>query len=102
MFLKYKDTTFDEDDSANKRTWGGTKLQFFDLYEIAAKHLKECFPDLYIGGPAIACREDWAKDFLNEMAKINVPIDFFSWHIYCNHPCHITGRADRIRKRREE
>lgn len=30
--------------------WQGTKEQFWDLFEIAAKHLKKTFPDLKIGG----------------------------------------------------
>ena len=73
-------------DRPNKRTWGGTREQFFDLYEITAKHLKKCFPHLKIGGPAVAFRVDWAKDFLTEMNSRNVPIDFFSWHLYSNSP----------------
>ena len=79
----WNEPDLDLDDSPNKRCWGGTKAQFFDLYEIAAKHLKGCFPHLKIGGPALAHREDWAEDFLYEMQKRNVPIDFFSWHIDC-------------------
>ena len=73
----------DLDYNNNKcRTWGGTREQFFDLYEIAAKHLKSKFPELMIGGPALAWNMDWARVFLTEMHKREVPIDFFSWHIY--------------------
>ena len=86
------------DDSTDKLTWGGTKAQFFDLYEITAKHLKKCFPDLKIGGPALAGDEEWAEDFLKEMKKREVPIDFFSWHIYCVEPAEMTDRAKRIKK----
>lgn len=78
----WNEPDLDPDDSTHKRTWGGTKAQFFDLYEIAAKHLKKCFPKLKIGGPAIAGRLDWAEDFLKEMQKRQVEIDFFSWHAY--------------------
>ena len=94
----WNEPDLDEDDSPNKRTWGGTKEQFFDLYEVTAKHLKNCFPELKIGGPALAWREDWGKDFIEEMKKRNVPIDFFSWHIYCTEPFHMTEKAARIRK----
>ncbi len=69
-----------------KTTWGGTQAQFYDLYETAAKHLKKCFPHLKVGGPALACMEDWAERFLAEMQKRNVPIDFFSYHIYGEEP----------------
>ena len=40
----WNEADLDTDDSTNKRTWGGTKAEFFRLYEIASKHLKACFP----------------------------------------------------------
>jgi len=94
----WNEPDLDPDDSPNKRTWGGTKLQFFDLYEITAKHLKKCFPNLKIGGPALAYNEEWAADFLNEMNKRGVAIDFFSWHIYCTEPQKMMEKAQRIKK----
>lgn len=93
----WNEPDLDEDDSTNKRTWGGTKAQFFNLYEIAAKHLKKCFPNLKIGGPALARRLDWADDFLNEMRKRNVEIDFFSWHKYFTEPQVMVDRANIIK-----
>ncbi len=93
----WNEADLDEDDSDNKRTWGGTKAEFFDLYEITAKHLKNCFPELKIGGPALAWREDWAEDFLREMSLRKTPIDFFSWHIYCAEPHILTDKGDRMR-----
>ncbi len=94
----WNEPDLDPDDSNNKRTWGGTKRQFFDLYEIAAKHLKSCFPELKIGGPAIAYNEEWAEEFLGEMNTRGVSLDFFSWHIYCTEPQAMIDKADRIRK----
>ncbi len=82
--------------SDNKRTWGGTPEQFFDLYEITAKHLKSCFPNLKIGGPAICGDFEWTERFLNEMKKRNVPIDFFSWHIYTTDPLQIAERSAQV------
>ena len=93
----WNEPDLDPDDSANKRTWGGTKAEFFDLFSITAKHLKEQFPDLKIGGPALAWNEEWAEDFLKEMQKRNVPLDFFSWHIYCTEPAHMVAKAERIK-----
>lgn len=98
----WNEPDLDDDDALNKRTWGGTKAQFFDLYEITAKHLKKCFPDLKIGGPALAYREDWANDFLHEMAKRNVPMDFFSWHIYSTLPSSIIAKGDRLHAMMED
>lgn len=94
----WNEPDLDPDDSPNKRTWGGTQKQFYDLYEVAAKHLKQCFPHLKIGGPALAGNVEWAADFLREMATRNVPIDFFSWHIYCTEPAKMMNRAERIKK----
>jgi hypothetical protein len=37
---------------------------------------------LKIGGPALARASEWASDFLAEMSRRKVPIDFFSWHKY--------------------
>ncbi len=86
----------DPDDSTNKRCWGGTKAQFFDFYEIAAKHLKKCFPHLKIGGPAICGRLTWADEFLGEMKKREVEIDFFSWHSYCEVPETMVKKSEAI------
>lgn len=94
----WNEPDLDPDNSMNKRTWGGTQSQFFDFYEIAAKHLKTCFPELKIGGPALAWNEKWASEFINEMKKRNVPIDFFSWHIYCTEPEQLTAKGERVRK----
>lgn len=94
----WNEPDLDGDDSPNKRCWGGTTAQFFDLYEITAKHLKKCFPDLKIGGPALANDEKWAGNFLKAMNERNVPLDFFSWHIYCTEPSQMTEMASRIRK----
>ena len=93
----WNEPDLDPDDSTNKRNWGGTKAQFFDFYEIAAKHLKGCFPHLKIGGPALATRLDWAEDFLREMKKRQVPMDFFSWHVYGSVPEKIMEKAQMVK-----
>ena len=93
----WNEPDLDTDDSPNKRCWGGTKAQFFDFYEIAAKHLKGCFPHLKIGGPALAFNTGWAEDFLRTMQERNVPIDFFSWHIYCTEPAPMMKKAAEIK-----
>ncbi len=90
----WNEADLDPEDSPNKRTWGGTKAQFFDMYAIAAKHLKAQFPHLKIGGPAMAYNLEWADEFLAEMRRRDVPIDFFSWHIYCTTPEKVIKRAE--------
>ncbi len=91
----WNEPDLDPDDSTHKRCWGGTKAQFFELYDIAAKHLKKCFPHLKIGGPALAGKLDWAEDFL---AQLNAPLDFFSWHIYAAAPEKIVERVRKVRE----
>ena len=82
----------------------GTKEQFFELYETAAKHLKKRFPNIKIGGYGsigfYAVDEPnhyfgsngknntakYAEDFLDRMKERNAPLDFFSWHLYIKPP----------------
>ena len=75
----WNEPDLDPDDSTHKRCWGGTEKEFFELYHVAATHLKACFPHLKIGGPALAGHADWAERFL---AQLKAPLDFFSWHVY--------------------
>lgn len=78
-------------------TWGGTEKQFLEFYATAAKHLKKCFPELKIGGPATTRCNDWIIRFFDYMSKHKVPVDFFSWHLYDTHP---EGMASLARKAR--
>lgn len=77
--------------------WGGTAEDFFDFFETAAKHLKTCFPSYKIGGPALAGTFAWGERFLREMQKRDVPLDFFSWHIYTSDPPALRSYAEEFR-----
>ena len=94
----WNEPDLDPDDSTNKRCWGGTKAQFFDLFAMAARHLKYCFPNLKIGGPASAGNEEWAREFLAEMSVRRIHLDFFSWHIYMDEPIKLYDKAVRMRE----
>ncbi len=87
----------DNDPPERKATWSGTAKEFYEFYAVVAPHLKNCFPNLNIGGPAIAHREQWADDFLKEMREKQVPIDFFSWHVYAKDPEWIFNRINHWR-----
>lgn len=56
--------------------------EYFKLYEITARAIKDVNKDYQVGGPATAgmiwfdCLDEYCK-------KHNVPIDFFSGHCYC-------------------
>ncbi|MBO4513087.1 MAG: hypothetical protein J5746_09985 [Victivallales bacterium] len=64
--------------------WGGTNEEFYKFYRVVAMHLKSCFPELKIGGPALACQiNEWLDNFFASItAEPRVPLDFFSWHRY--------------------
>ncbi len=81
------DMVADDADIVDKKTWGGTKAQFFDLFDITAKHLKARFPHLKIGGPAVTrATNPWCRDFLAFCRDHGTPLDFFSWHVYTSTP----------------
>ncbi len=71
--------------------WQGTEAQFIDLYEITAKHLKKCFPNLKIGGPAFCgpWRDDFKRNFLKTVKEKEIPLDFYSYHCYARNPINI-------------
>lgn len=63
--------------------WQGTDEEFFTFYETAAKYLKEKFPNLKIGGPALCFwGSGFAEKFLRYAKEHDVPLDFFSYHGY--------------------
>ena len=82
------------------RTWGGTIEEFHKFYAVVAKHLKERFPGLKIGGPSY-CRIQGVKtyfpQFFEYMRDNKVPIDFVSWHKYGAEPSVYLMEADLIR-----
>ena len=92
------------EDPMENQMWRGTKEQYYELYGVASKHLKKCFPHLKIGGYA-SCgfyvlsntfvkeansspRKEYFIEFfdgfLDYIKKNDCPLDFFSWHSYDN------------------
>ena len=80
------------------RTWAGTLEQFNQLYVTAACHLRSCFPDIKIGGPAYASPLKPMGDFLDCVKEHGAPLDFFSWHRYDSIPEHYADRAAKVRE----
>ena len=88
--------------SDKRRTWSGTPSEFYEFYAVVAAHLKEKFPHLKIGGPAIAHRTgEWLDGFLERLTKDGkrVPMDFFSWHWYGTEPKDMLKRANVVREK---
>ena len=82
----WNEPDLDPDDATHKRCWGGSAKEFYEFYCIAHKHLKSCFPNLKIGGPACAktAENEWAHGFCKALQENGIYPDFFSWHIYSN------------------
>ncbi len=93
----WNEPDLDPDDSTHKRCWGGTAKEFYQLFRITLDHLKTCFPELKIGGPAVANPYgiEWIEGLFNSLGEIKP--DFFSWHIYAYD---VTKIQDRIREMR--
>lgn len=84
----WNEPDLDDDDALDKRNWGGTTEEFYNLFAITARHLKKCFPHLKIGGPALSRKSvEWTEGFLQYLTSgERVPLDFLSWHIYTYYP----------------
>ncbi len=70
--------------SPDNACWQGDEDQFVDLYCTAAKHLKERFPHLKIGGPAFAnpFEDEFQRKLFEGIKKTGAPLDFYSYHCY--------------------
>lgn len=93
---------WNEPEVQDKMMWNGTDEEFYELYHVAATHLKARFPHLSIGGYAscgfyaVTCPEGvqpndhekhlmtFFEGFFAYIKERNTPIDFFSWHSYTN------------------
>ena len=87
----------EDNDGTRRCMWCGTKAQYFELYDVTAKHLKAAFADsISVGGyascgfygidPGAAERcVKWLhyfEDFIEFIKNKGTPLDFFSYHYY--------------------
>ena len=65
--------------------WAGEPKQatYWQLYDHAARAVKQVSPRLRVGGPATA-QAAWVDAFLAHCAENHVPVDFVSTHVYGN------------------
>jgi len=83
--------------------WKGKQEGYFELYDVTARHLKKCFPNLKIGGPAVtrSTNERFLKPFFEYLTKDKndpAPMDFFSFHWYGTDPKEIAEHCEIARK----
>jgi len=84
----------------NKRCWAGSAEQFGELYTVAARHLKKCFPNLKIGGCGFSAPENgFIVSFFDYITAQTprVPLDFYSWHKYSADPSKYVEGAKKAR-----
>lgn len=103
----------------NPDCWQGTTDEFCELYAVASRHLKKCFPHLKIGGFASSgfyeiTRPTMNKYMVRMMPFFNrfmeyvttpanaCPLDFFSFHLYSTDPKEIGVHANYARKRLDD
>lgn len=90
-----------DDNYKQNPCWQGTEAQFLELYAVTSKHLKACFPELKIGGPAFASAYVGRPAFDNFYKYVTgnkLPLDFFSWHLYGTDPAEYAEQTSGIRK----
>lgn len=61
--------------------FGGSQADYFHLYEITARAVKDVDPMIQVGGPATATC-GWVAEFIDFVKKNRVPCDFISTHNY--------------------
>ena len=100
------DNAPDEPDTIiHNHMWQAKREEFYKLYAITAKHLKNRFPNLKIGGygscgfyaihqggkithdisnssPRFQYFITFFEEFMEYISKEKAPLDFFSWHNY--------------------
>lgn len=92
--------------------WSGTDEDYFRLYAVASRALKERYPDLKIGGPAVGATgtiengeyrpTPFVANFLETCRREKLPLDFFSWHCYADDPQELVVRAKGVRRELDE
>ncbi len=83
--------------------WTGTREQYLQLYEVAAKAIKSHDPTLKVGGPAATnIKSELVKPFLAFCRDRRVPLDFLSWHAYYGQPQYLANDAATARKLLDE
>ncbi len=74
----------------------GDMNEYFKLYDVSSKAVKECDSRIRVGGPAICGVEDviWLKSFLAYCSKNKTPLDFVTRHAYATEEPKRDGRYD--------
>ena len=61
--------------------WSGDQQEYFKLYEVTSRAIKDVSRDYRVGGPATAGRA-WISEMIEYASKARVPLDFIATHDY--------------------
>jgi xylan 1,4-beta-xylosidase len=61
--------------------WSGTQADYFKLYDVTVKAIKNVSPQYRVGGPATAGR-GWISETIDFATKNKLPLDFITTHDY--------------------
>lgn len=74
--------------------WKNADMQeYFRLYDVSSRAVKECDPQIRVGGPAICGVDDerWLNMFLEHCSRNKLPVDFATRHAYAAEAPDING-----------
>lgn len=95
---------WNEPENASQMFYGGTAEDYYNLYVTSTRMIHEHFPDLKLGGyaageiPSPESGDTYFTGFLDRVKKENVPLDFFSWHIYTDKIEKVVARARYVKQ----
>lgn len=74
--------------------WAGTPEEFWRLYDVTARAVKNVDARLVVGGPSSAAA-GWVEEQLNEATRSGSPLDFVSTHTYGVAPLDLRAQLER-------
>ncbi|HMA83974.1 MAG TPA: hypothetical protein VKP59_07085 [Candidatus Thermoplasmatota archaeon] len=79
--------------------WNGTTEQYYELYQEAAVILKEYDPTIKVGGPCTSSifNKNFTTRFLSFVNEHQIPLDFYSWHMYADTPFQLYNGSKLVR-----
>lgn len=74
--------------------WSGTREEFWRLYDVTVRAVRDVDDRLVVGGPSTAAA-GWVDGLLAHVAGSGAPLDFVSTHTYGNAPLDLRGTLAR-------
>ncbi|MCL2494605.1 MAG: glycosyl hydrolase [Oscillospiraceae bacterium] len=75
----------------------GSQSDYFKLYEVTVRAIKEIDPEIRVGGPSTS-NSTWVAEFVEFCGENNVPVDFVSTHQYSGDAIGIVKDANEIQE----